>query len=196
MRLGVRLAGIAASLATAAVSPALASSGRGSNFFRNLFSGGASPAPAAPEGPPQAGCPQGTVFEGGAALRSYAGGRTGSPESLRNQLSITNLARECVLRPDGSILVKVGVEGQALIGPAGSSGQFDAPVRFVIKRGDTVLANKARRTTVTVPQGQMSANFVVVEDGLTVPPNTGGFDIEVGLGGPAPAERPARKARR
>ena len=180
---------------TLASGPSSASSGGGSNFFRNLLYGGAAPPPPGPDAPIEVDCPKVTIAEGGAALRSYTSGRTGSPEALRNQLSIVNVARECVGRADGSILVKVGVEGQALIGPAGSGGQFEAPVRFVIKRGDKVLANRARRATVAVPQGQLHGSFVVVEDGLTVPPNTGDFDIEVALGGSAPAERPGRRSR-
>ena len=180
---------------TLAPGPGSASSGGGSNFFRNLFSYGGPTVP--PEAPAaiEVDCPAVTIAEGGAALRSYTSGRTGSPEALRNQLSIVNVARECVGRPDGSIVIKVGIEGQALIGPAGSAGQFEAPVRFVIKHGDKVLANRARRITVAVPQGQLYGNFAVVEDGLTVPPNTSNFDIEVGLGGAAPAERPARRSR-
>jgi hypothetical protein len=179
---------------TLASSPGLASSG-GSSFFRNLFLGGAAPPPGAADAPIEVDCPAVTIAEGGAALRSYTGGRTGSPEALRNQVSIVSVARECVGRPDGSILVKVGVEGQALIGPAGTGGQFEAPVRIVLKRGDKVLANRARRASVAVPQGQLHGSFVVVEDGLMVPPNTGDFDIEVALGGPLPAERPARRTR-
>jgi hypothetical protein len=193
LRVAGSVMGVAAGLAAFGVgSPAFASS---SNFLKNLFYGGAPP-PSAPDAPPEVDCPAVTIAEGGAALRSYTGGRTGSPEALRNQLSIINVARECVGRRDGSIVVKVGVEGQALIGPAGSSGQFDTPVRIVLKRGDRVLANRARRATVAVPPGQMHGSFVVVEEGIVVPPNTGDFDIEVALGGSGPVERPARGARR
>jgi hypothetical protein len=188
-------AGVAAAMAAMSASvPSAASSGGGSNFFRNLFLyGGTTPPPAAPDDPIEVDCPAVTIAEGGAAVRSYTGGRTGSPEALRNQLSIVNVARECVGQKDGSILVKVGIEGQALIGPAGSAGQLDAPVRVVIKRGDKVLANRARRATVAIPPGQMHGSFVVVEDGLVVPPKTGGFDIEVALGGSGPAERARRR---
>jgi hypothetical protein len=164
----------------------------GGNFLRNLFYGGAPP-PSAPDALPEVDCPAVTIAEGGAALRSYTGGRTGAPEALRNQLSIVNVARECVGRRDGSIVVKVGVEGQALIGPAGSSGQLEAPVRIVLKRGERVLANRARRATVAVPPGQMHGSFVVVEEGFVVPPNTGDFDIEVALGGSGPVERSPRR---
>src|SRR5215207_7757611 len=86
--------------------------------LRNFFSGGSSTTAV---GPPSSAevtdCPRVDVVEGGAAMRTYAGGRTGSPESLRSQITIANVARECVGRPDGSIVVKVGIEGRALIGP-------------------------------------------------------------------------------
>jgi hypothetical protein len=190
-------AAVLAACLTLAPAPSVASSGGGSNFFRNLFMYGG---PTAPPSVPEAStgvvdCPSVAVIPGAAALRSYAGGRGESPEALRSQLAIVDVARECIGRPDGSIVVKVGVEGRALIGPAGSAGQLEAPVRFVIKRGDAVLANRSKRATVAIPQGGLQGTFTVVEDGLVVPPNTGDFDIEVGLGA-GPAERPARKARR
>jgi len=172
------------------------SGGGASNFFRNLFMyGGPTVPPAAPDPSAEVDCPQVDIAPGGAALRTYTGGRTDSPEALRSQLSIVNVARECIGRPDGSILVKVGVEGRALIGPAGSGGQLDAPVRFVLKRGGTVLANRARHAAVALAPGELQGSFTVVEDGLVVPPNTGEFEIEVALGSAAAAERP-RKGRR
>ena len=194
-RSGFRAAGLAAAaFLTLAPDPSSASGSGGSNFFRNLFTyGGPTVPPSAPEAAAEVDCPSVAIMPGGAALRSYAGGRTGSPEALRNQLSIVNVARECIGQPDGSVLVKVGVEGRALIGPAGSGGQLEAPVRFVIRRGDKVLANRARRATVALAQGEMQGSFVVVEDGLVVPPKTGDFDIEVGLGGSGAVERRARR---
>jgi hypothetical protein len=168
-----------------------------SNFLRNFFYGGA---PPPPPGPPEAGepveCPPVTVADGSAALRAYAGGRTGAAEALRHQISIANVGRECRGQGDGSVLVKVGVEGRALLGPAGSPGRFEAPVRFVIRRGDQVFANRARAATVSLAAGQTQGSFMIVEEGMVVPAGTGEFEIEVGLGGARPSERPARPARR
>src|SRR5690349_21631280 len=53
-------------------------------------------------------CPTVAVADGGAALQSFAGSRTGDPAALRSQIAIGDLARECNSRPDGSTVVKVG----------------------------------------------------------------------------------------
>jgi hypothetical protein len=166
------------------------------NMLRNFFSGGEPPPPAAPVAGEPVDCPAVIVADGGAALRSYVGGRTGAPEALRHQLSIANVGRECRGQADGSVLVKVGVEGRALLGPAGSPGRLDAPVRFVVRRGDRVFASRARAASVSLGAGTTQGTFVVVEEGIVVPAGTGEFEIEVGLGGSGPSNGSARRARR
>ena len=162
----------------------------------NIFKFGGTTVPK--EAPREAGdayCPTVGIIEGGAALRAYSGGKVGEPAALRHQLSIGQLARECVEQPDGSILVKVGVEGRALLGPAGQPGRFDAPVTFVIKRGERVFTSRTQRVSVSVPAGDTQASFVTVQDGLVVPPGVGEYEIDVGLGAGA-GEKPERPAKR
>ncbi|HZH51393.1 MAG TPA: hypothetical protein VEZ16_05870 [Microvirga sp.] len=123
-------------------------------------------------------CPPVEVAEGGAALRSLAGG-----ETLRSQISIANLARECIGQPDGTTLVKVGVEGRVLLGPGGSAGRYDVPVRIAVKSGSRVIASRVRRTAAAVPAGDTQASFAVIEEGIVVPAaDANTFEIEVGLG--------------
>jgi hypothetical protein len=141
-------------------------------------------------------CPPVGVIEGGAAIQAYSGGRVGEASALRNQISLGQLARECAGQPDGSTLVRVGVEGRALLGAAAGAGggRYDVPVRIVVKKGSTVLANRILRTSVTVPAGQSQASFIVVEEGIVVPPNAAqDFEIEVGLGGAGPGEGRRRR---
>jgi hypothetical protein len=191
-RLGVRAVATAALLA---MSYGSASAVDGvSDLFRSFFYGGSVP-PSGPGLASEIACPAVTIAPGGAAINSYAGGRAGGPETLRSQISITDVARECIGRPDGPITVKVGVEGRALIGPGGSSGRFEAPVRFAIKQGEKVLVSTSRRASVALAPGQTQGTFIVVEETLVVPPGAGDFDIEVGLGGAGAAARPARRAR-
>ncbi|MDB5593002.1 MAG: hypothetical protein JWR86_3527 [Enterovirga sp.] len=128
-------------------------------------------------------CPGVTVADGGAALRRGS-----------SQISIANVARECIERDGGAIAVKVGVEGRALLGAGGAGGgRFDVPVSFAIKRGDQVLASRVRRVSVVIPSNDTQAAFMAVESDLIVPPGTGEFEIEVGLGGAAVASPRRRR---
>jgi hypothetical protein len=130
--------------------------------------------------PEDAFCPQIGVAEGGAALRS------GDGSAVRSQVMLGQLARECLGQSDGSTLVKVGVQGRALLGVGGSAGRFDVPVRVVVRQGDRVIANRVRRAAVQIPPGDTQGSFAVVEDGIVVPASAAqDFEIEVGLGGAA-----------
>jgi hypothetical protein len=129
-------------------------------------------------------CPQVGIADGGSTMRSYGGGRVGDAAGLRSQISISELARECVGQPDGSTLVKVGVEGRALLGTGGAAGRYDVPVRIVVKSGSRVIANRVLRTAVAIPAGQTQASFAVVEEGIAVPAaDASTFEIEVALAG-------------
>lgn len=166
------------------------------NVLSNLFFYGGTTVPAAASvNRAEIECPSVDVVEGGAAVRAYSGGQTGSPDGLRHQISLGNLARECNVADDGSIRVKVGVEGRVLVGPAGSAGgRFDAPVSVIVRSGSRVFATRARRVAVSVPTGQTQASFTMVEDGIVVPAEVGeNFEIIVGLGAlPAEARRRGR----
>ncbi|HEX8168339.1 MAG TPA: hypothetical protein VF601_21445 [Beijerinckiaceae bacterium] len=191
-----RLLAWAACAAVAAAAPASAQSI--GDTLSNLFKFGGTTEPK--EAPRETGdvyCPTVGIIEGGAALRAYTGGKVGEPSALRHQIAIGQLARECAEQPDGSILVRVGVEGRALLGPAGQAGRFDAPVTFVLKRGDRILATRTQRISVAVPAGDTQGSFVTVQDGLVVPAGVGEYEIDVGLiarTGEKP-ERPARRKR-
>jgi hypothetical protein len=149
--------------------------------------GAAAGGPDGPKAEAAAYCPRVDVPEGGAAIRAQAG------ESVRYQIALGELARECTPQADGSVLVKVGVEGRALLGAVGGGGRLDAPVRVQIKQGDTVLATRARRVAVALPSGSLQGTFAVVEEGLVVPPQYAeSYEIEVALAGAPTAGRARR----
>jgi hypothetical protein len=162
-------------------------SGEGGSSLGNmvLFAGPTVPPPVSRQ-TEDVYCPTITVTEGGSAIQAYSGGRVGDASGLRSQIALGELARECLGQPDGSTLVKVGVEGRALLGAGGSAGRYDVPVHIVVKRGSTVIANRSRRMAVAIPAGQTQATFSVIEDGIVVPAgDSQTFEIEVGLGGRA-----------
>lgn len=153
-------------------------------FFRNSSS--TQPLPQAPPSDGDIECPQVEILDGGAAIRVEGGG------SVRHQLSLGQTARECRL-VGNQISVKVGVEGRALLGPSGSPGTFAAPVRFVIKRGDKVMVSRLQRTSVTIPAGDTSAGFIMIEDNLLVPKDGEEMTIIIGFDPNGRAEAPRKR---
>ena len=182
-----RLAGALLAIGLAAGS-CEAQEGVGSILGNLLRFGGTTVPPAAPPQAEDVDCPPVGVIDGSAAIRSVAG------EAVRSQISIARLARECVGRPDGSVVVKVGVEGRVLLGVGGGTGRYDTAVRFVVKRGDRVFATKVKRVAGAIPAGDTQATFTVVEDNLVVPPGVGEYEIDVGLGSGGAGATKARRA--
>lgn len=143
-------------------------------------------------------CPSVGVIEGGAAYRS--GGRQGASE-VAHQASLIETAREC--RFNGkSMSLKVGIQGRMLIGSAGRPGTFTVPVRVAVKRGDTVVASRFGRASVTVPPNDTSASFVHIEDNIVLPISDQDpaeeYDLFVGFddgGGPGDPRRGRRQRR-
>jgi hypothetical protein len=136
-------------------------------------------------------CPEVIIADGGAAVRAQGGQDSGS---LRHQISILNVARECTPTGNGGFRLKVGVEGRVLLGPAGGAGSYGATLTTVVQRGTTQVARRAARVGATVASGQGGADFSHVEDGIVVPAGRGDVEIIVGLGGGAAT--PARSRRR
>ena len=151
-----------------------ASSGGGSTLGNLLKYGSTTEPPIRGAGDVEAAdCPSVLVMSGRSAIKHGSG-----------QVSISDLARECVERPDGSVVVKVGIQGLSLAGPGGGGvGHGSVPVVIQIRQGDKVIATRTRSAPVTGQPGDSQGTFTVVEGGMVVPPKTGDFDIEVGLGG-------------
>ena len=158
----------------------------GSSLGNLLRYGSTTEPPIAAAGPTDAAyCPAVLVTDGRAAVKQG-----------NAQISIANVARQCTDRAGGAVVVKVGVEGRALLGPSGGgAGRFNVPVTFLIKKGDRVVVTRTRSVAVAIPSGDTQGSFVAVEGDIVVPPGTGDFDIEVGLGGGSPVAATPRRGR-
>jgi hypothetical protein len=159
------------------------SGGSGGTVSDMLISGTAAP-PRATVGVGDPYCPRVGVIDGGGTL-----------EVQGSVASLGDLARECSERPDGSVVVKIGVQGRVVLGGRVAGGRFDVPVRFVVSDGaGNVIASRVQRTAVAIPAGEGNALFAVVEEGIVVPAAAAeAYDIEIGLGAGAP---PAARRRR
>ena len=108
------------------------------------------------------------VREGAAAHRVYAGAQSNS--TVRYQFSMGDIAREC--RVQGNQLVlKIGVEGRVLLGPAGSPGSFSVPVSIAVRDEATrkYVATRNFRVAANIAQGSANTEFAVVSDEIAVP---------------------------
>jgi hypothetical protein len=102
----------------------------------------------------------------------------------------------------GNLVMKVGIQGRIIVGPAGGAGQVDIPLRYAVVREGTeakTIATKFKRVPANVPTDQSNIVFSDVEENLSFPmPSRGelaaymvyvGFD-EIGDG---PEKKPAAK---
>lgn len=114
-------------------------------------------------------CPPIEVLDGTASARTYAGADQ-SNGNVKYQFSMGELVRECSKAGD-QLVLKVGVQGRALVGPAGAPGSFTAPVRIAVRNDNdrSVLTSKFYSVPVTIQPGNSQADFTVVSDPITVP---------------------------
>lgn len=177
-----------------------AASGSG-NKLAELFGLGKkeAPAPANAQGGKVA-CPDIVVLEGTGVARFHAGS---PPENanLRVQYSIEDTARECSFRDD-KLVLKVGIAGKVLLGPAGSPGNFTVPVRVaVVRTGDqSVVASKLYRASATIPAKRTEEGFTVVSEPINVPMlherADEDYSIKVGIDSAGGSERAEGDGRR
>ncbi|MGL4727616.1 MAG: hypothetical protein ACRCWO_02560 [Bosea sp. (in: a-proteobacteria)] len=125
-------------------------------------------------------CP--SVSVKGAAIRQ--GGADSN--SVRNQLAINDIARECTnAQAGGGFTLKIGVQGRVVLGPAGSPGTYAANLKMQVRRSGNIVANRSVRVSATVASGQGGAEFVHVEEGILVPGGSAQPVVEVWLEGGA-----------
>ncbi|MCO4053935.1 MAG: hypothetical protein HEQ16_07750 [Bosea sp.] len=190
MALAMLLAGCGGGLFDSGSSPAAPAGGSTlGNMLR--FGSATAPAPVYVEDidPDELVCPPVSIVPGGAAVR--IGG--GSSESVRSQITITDVARECARAPGGGVTMRVGAEGRVLVGPAGSAGTLGSNLRIEVRRGDQVVLARNVRVGATVPSGQAQAGWTHIEPNIVIPAATlqasGDTDVFISLGGAATSAR-------
>jgi len=152
---------------------------------------------------PEEDCPTLQIRTGASTLAvNQATTQQLTPQDLRYQLTFVRMARQCaVVGPD--LRMRIGVEGRAVVGPAGAPPQVDVPIRYaVVREGVTpkVITTKLRRLSVPIPSGSTSASFSDIEDDLNFPiPRSPGeleaYIVYIGFDEQAvvPERRPAAK---
>jgi hypothetical protein len=154
-------------------------------------------------------CPDVQVRQGAATLSSSSNPAEPTAMNLRYQVSIGTTARECRLLPGNTLSIKVGMQGRVILGPEGSPGTFEVPVRFAVVREGIEpkpIVTKLERISVTVPASDSNVLFSHVAAGLDFPMPRGGeidaYVIYIGFDPsavreqrkPAPKPAPRRRA--
>ena len=166
-----------------------------------LFGGYSQPAPgnAPANTPAEIDCPGVDVRQGASTLSITAPGAEGGPMTTKYQVGIGQTARECAAL-GGVMTMRVGVQGRVLLGPAGTPGQVDIPLRMaVVHEGPNpkTILSKFYRLAVAVPPGQVSVPFEHIEQDLTFPMPSGAaldsYVVYVGFDPQSLNQKPERK---
>jgi hypothetical protein len=174
--------------------------------FPNLLSAPASP--AVPAAPAAAGatfnpddCPSIDIRTGAGTLALGGKPTDISAADVRYQLTFSQLARQCTAS-GSTLVVKAGVQGRIIVGPAGGPGPVDVPLRYAVVREGAepkTIITKFKRIAAEVPSGETNIIFSDVEDGLSfpIPPKAElvAYVVYVGFDniGDAPEKKPAAK---
>jgi hypothetical protein len=151
------------------------------------------PGPAAASAGPRIDCPIIQVEPGASSFR--AGGESAS--SVRYQIAVGEVARECARQGD-KLAVRVGVETNVVLGPAGSPGSYTAPLRIAVVRqsDEAVIVSKTYRVGGAVGASGPS-QYTLVADALTVPyineRAADDYEVVIGFGEGAGGARRTRR---
>jgi hypothetical protein len=146
-------------------------------------------------------CPNVDIRQGAGTIAINTSARDPSAMQLRYQVSVGQMARECA-NIAGNLSIKVGVQGRVVLGPAGTPGTLEIPVRYaLVEEGPQpkTVYSKLYRVPVSIGEGQPNVAFTHIEEAMSVPmPTPAVFDryvVYVGFDplGSAQERQPAKK---
>ena len=112
-------------------------------------------------------CPSVFIDNGASNIRVPA---DADAHNVRYQILIDQTARECVV-DGGNVVIKVGIEGGAVLGPVGAPGNFGASIRVSLRNLKTYaeISSKTYRTTATIPANGTRGDFRLLADPIIAP---------------------------
>jgi hypothetical protein len=115
-------------------------------------------------------CPSIDIRTGTGTLVNANKAQEPTANDVRYQLTFVELARQCFVE-SGNLRMRVGVQGRAVVGPAGAPPQVNAPIRYaVVQEGvqPKTIVTKFRRVPVSL-NTTSSTTFTDIEDDLSFP---------------------------
>ena len=92
--------------------------------------------------------------------------------ALKYQGTFVRAARDCKVI-NGQLVMKIGVQGRVIVGPAGGPGQVEVPLRLAVvdqsPAGSKTILTKLVRVPVAVTNDDTGALFTHIEDNFAFP---------------------------
>jgi hypothetical protein len=165
------------------VAAAPASSPSFKDKVANFFSGASDKAPQpVANAQPDVDCPFIDIRQGASTLTLPPPPPDGSNEAmtLKYQGNFVRAARECSV-VSGQMVMKVGIQGRVIVGPAGGPGHIDVPLRIAVVDAPSsnmkVVATKFIQIPVDITNDS-GATFTHIEEGLTFPLPTPASELD------------------
>ena len=181
----------------------------------NFFSGATQkePQPVA-NAQPNVECPFLDIRQGASTLTFPPPPPDGSNEAmaLKYQGIFVRAARDCAV-VNGQMVMRVGVQGRIIVGPAGGAGHLDVPLRIAVVSAPITapktVITRLIRIPVTIGANDANVEFTHIEEGLSFPMESSSSDPYVAYIGfdpfgaaaadqakkPAPAKKPKPSAK-
>jgi hypothetical protein len=146
--------------------------------FTGFFSGSSARSPQTTTGTQEViDCPLIDIRQGASTLTIGHSANTGDTTNngamaVKYQGTFARAARECAA-VGTNMVMKIGVEGRIIVGPAGGPGQVDVPLRIAVVKetpaGTQPIVTKFVRIPVTVASTTDNPTFTHIEEGVTFP---------------------------
>jgi hypothetical protein len=177
---GSSLIGPPSSPAASTAPPPPSSSGSALDRIENFFSGSTATSQQSVAGAAQQiDCPLINIRQGASTLTIGPAAGSGDADSTNNgamgvkyQGSFVRAARECVL-VGGNVVMKIGVQGRLIVGPAGGPGEVNVPLRMAVvdetPNKTKPIVTRFVQIPVTVASATENPSFTHIEEGVTFP---------------------------
>lgn len=165
----------AAASAAQSPAPAAASTPSLKDKIASFFSGATQREPQpVTNAQPNVECPFLDIRQGASTLTFPPPPPDGSNEamSLKYQGMFVRAARDCAV-VNGQMVMRVGVQGRIIVGPAGGAGQVDVPLRIAVVSAPITapktVITRLIRIPVTIGANDANVDFTHIEEGLSFP---------------------------
>ncbi len=92
--------------------------------------------------------------------------------ALKYQGTFVRAARDCAV-VNGQMVMRVGVQGRVIVGPAGGAGQIEVPLRIAVVSAPLTapktVVTRLIRIPVTIGANDDNVDFTHIEEGLSFP---------------------------